>query len=827
MLKRFLSAVLSIVIILTAIPTVYCANATTKSSIQIGDYLLMGKYYGESILWRCVDIDENGPLMLSDRILCLKEFDSPGHNPSGSHERAGRYVKRGNTTVMSGSNYWGDSNIRSWLNSEAGAGDVVWLCGNPPETYADEAGFLSGFSDFEKSFIKEVYQKNILYKNEYFQENDAEIYDSLKLEINDIVRNYENAYSEFLNDRVFLLDVKQLGRVYDNSNILGERYYHGRLSSSAIKSLDPSVSINHEYFDFSEGSEWDTWTRTPDFASNVTISLLTYFVADYVSTQPNPKYIESINPQLVNSQLGIRPAFYLSDQAIFNGDGSEDRPFSLKQQYNIDNVPKIKCDGYDANFANFNGMYVDSFEYSNNTNGTTNVKFDVYNTTYIYGVVEAYDADGEIYDVQTINKMSNPSSIKGVLIDSTGMLIRDIFSGDLLTYRQESGYSKKTSIDIDVPNGGYIKITNDMIESYIACVINFADIAMGLKSTFSSLKGFGDNSSNEFAEKISLKMIKDSAYNEILRNPSMFTEKLWKNVSKKIYFTPTYITSFINGVCESLDNFTDADLASLIFNTASSCGISIAEKTFKSFAGPVGVALDTIFTITTVTDVLIEIDDATSYLNCGSIEIHTDSNHTNGTGVIPTANEIPNTTPITPTMTVAEGMYHAGQNYFYDVPLTARYAEGVNILYGLGVMQGYPDGTFRPHDLVTRAEMVAIISRYFGLTEIKGDTGFNDVPSSHWAAGYINAAKQSGIINGIGDGRFAPDEYVKYEQAVKMIVCGLGLEDEANALGGYFDGYRKVASERWITTSTISTWGNVVTRADIATMLYNSMIFEQ
>ena len=34
----------------------------------------MGSYYGERILWRCVDIDENGPLMLSDKILCLKQM---------------------------------------------------------------------------------------------------------------------------------------------------------------------------------------------------------------------------------------------------------------------------------------------------------------------------------------------------------------------------------------------------------------------------------------------------------------------------------------------------------------------------------------------------------------------------------------------------------------------------------------------------------------------------------------------------------------------------------------------------------------------------------
>lgn len=42
------------------------------SLIQVGDYITMGTYYDAPIVWRCVAIDENGPLMLSDKILCLK-----------------------------------------------------------------------------------------------------------------------------------------------------------------------------------------------------------------------------------------------------------------------------------------------------------------------------------------------------------------------------------------------------------------------------------------------------------------------------------------------------------------------------------------------------------------------------------------------------------------------------------------------------------------------------------------------------------------------------------------------------------------------------------
>ena len=49
----------------------------TLANIKIGDYLQMGEYYGKPILWRCVDIDENGPLMLSDNLFGIKPLAKP------------------------------------------------------------------------------------------------------------------------------------------------------------------------------------------------------------------------------------------------------------------------------------------------------------------------------------------------------------------------------------------------------------------------------------------------------------------------------------------------------------------------------------------------------------------------------------------------------------------------------------------------------------------------------------------------------------------------------------------------------------------------------
>ena len=76
----------------------------SSSLIEIGDYITLGKYYDEPILWRCVAIDENGPLMLSDKILCIKAYDAKGN--SDYH-----YVPGSFSTIRKqyGSNCYADS----------------------------------------------------------------------------------------------------------------------------------------------------------------------------------------------------------------------------------------------------------------------------------------------------------------------------------------------------------------------------------------------------------------------------------------------------------------------------------------------------------------------------------------------------------------------------------------------------------------------------------------------------------------------------------------------------------------------------------------------
>lgn len=84
-----------------------------------------------------------------------------------------------------------------------------------------------------------------------------------------------------------------------------------------------------------------------------------------------------------------------------------------------------------------------------------------------------------------------------------------------------------------------------------------------------------------------------------------------------------------------------------------------------------------------------------------------------------------------------------------------------------GVMTGDTEGTFRPEDPITRAELCSVMRRYLKLEPVE-DHGFADV--SGWAAGSIGALAQANVIFGDGDGRFRPNDPVT-RQETAAILC--------------------------------------------------------
>lgn len=168
-----------------------------------------------------------------------------------------------------------------------------------------------------------------------------------------------------------------------------------------------------------------------------------------------------------------------------------------------------------------------------------------------------------------------------------------------------------------------------------------------------------------------------------------------------------------------------------------------------------------------------------------------------------------------------------GVGAYSDVEKSTYSSEAITILSNLGVFNGFEDGSFKPNDTVTRAQMAKIICQTLGYGEqaesSAGSTIFTDVPANHWASGYINVAQSLDIINGYGNGNFGPEDKVTYEQAVKMIVSALGYNLVADAKGGYPTGYLAVASTEGIVKGSNGKVGTEATRSTIAVLVYNAL----
>ena len=295
MTKKISAIFLALCMAISVLPMT--VQAASKPDIKVGDYVKMGKYNNASILWRCVSIDDNGPLMLADRIIDTLAYDAKTNDNSTSKSHSRSY-KRDDY----GSNYWKDSNMRSWLNSTAAEGKVDWLCGNPPKdgyvsgvgAYNEKAGFLNAFSKSEIAAMKTVTQRSLVSHPEYNKgivDGDANSDLLYYTDISEAVANYDSSYFETTTEKVFLLDVKQANAVWKNL----KGYY---------------VAYNND------GMAWPYWLRTPVTDCNHDMR---YISSSGQVGRYAPWY----------SDLGVRPAFYLDSEYFVatSGSGSQSNPY--------------------------------------------------------------------------------------------------------------------------------------------------------------------------------------------------------------------------------------------------------------------------------------------------------------------------------------------------------------------------------------------------------------------------------------------------------------------------------------------------------------------
>ncbi|SFF24587.1 S-layer homology domain-containing protein [Paenibacillus catalpae] len=106
----------------------------------------------------------------------------------------------------------------------------------------------------------------------------------------------------------------------------------------------------------------------------------------------------------------------------------------------------------------------------------------------------------------------------------------------------------------------------------------------------------------------------------------------------------------------------------------------------------------------------------------------------------------------------------------------------VEALTALGIINGYADGTFKPDNTITRAELAKIVITATGnasAANLMANTppAFKDVKKGVWYTGYINAAAAKGFIQGY-NGKFRPNDTIKFEEVTAILVRALGYKDK-------------------------------------------------
>jgi hypothetical protein len=254
------------------IPEETLTDDTGDGTIRKGQYVYFGQYYGEPILWECVKKDGNSVMLVSKHIICLKAFDAA---------ECGKYDGEGDPAQKFGSNIWKNSNIREWLNSDketvkyttqAPVKEALWEGHNE---YAQEAGFLTNFSEAERKLLKPV--------------------------------NHEG-----VEDKVFLLSEQEVRGIWPKASL-------------RVKKLTPGAIANSSYnYKLSGYDAWFWLTRTP-----------TNIIEGWKSTCHVRIVMHDLNGEIgaisdnhtCRGNNGIAPALYLSSDAFISGKGTADDPY--------------------------------------------------------------------------------------------------------------------------------------------------------------------------------------------------------------------------------------------------------------------------------------------------------------------------------------------------------------------------------------------------------------------------------------------------------------------------------------------------------------------
>ncbi|MBD3360836.1 hypothetical protein GF366_03475 [Candidatus Peregrinibacteria bacterium] len=173
---------------------------------------------------------------------------------------------------------------------------------------------------------------------------------------------------------------------------------------------------------------------------------------------------------------------------------------------------------------------------------------------------------------------------------------------------------------------------------------------------------------------------------------------------------------------------------------------------------------------------------------------------------------------------------------FTDVPLDYKYYSAITFLRQNGIINGYPDGTFKPENTINRAEVLKVVLEGSSIEspEDFGLSTFPDVPSNAWFARFVMKGKDLGIVSGNAeDNTFAPTRNVNKAEFIKMLLEANKIKQEALEAtskmapdvpdDAWFAPYVNYAAMVGVISPDENgnlNPGKILTRAEVANMIY-------
>ena len=262
-------------------------------------------------------------------------------------------------------------------------------------------------------------------------------------------------------------------------------------------------------------------------------------------------------------------------------------------------VEPVAGDAYTVN--NFqdtykNGIQIKNSRVSENSDGSYNISFDAYNSLYLYGAVEVYDADGQLQNAEYLDKWTDVAGIKDVVSYICEIALVSVGQ----TYWKELA-SAETHIDVRVPKGGYILISANPKESVVCSMLNSMDLIWQYMDYMGKLKG--SLSSEKQLPKVIIQKIQEESDSF----PQKWMKAFFNEAFQKSITSEAGIQDFIKSLVNVLmSNDLDQMVAGTLAETLEGSATDLFTDWFTTASGPAGIAINGIFSVSGASNTVIQ-----------------------------------------------------------------------------------------------------------------------------------------------------------------------------------------------------------------------------